>query len=879
MAQHNFHAKILFWNANSIHDKLDELYHLMTIKHIHIACISETFLKPHHKLTSHDNFVIHRNDRIEGRGGGVAIIIKKEISHKILPHTKTSLIENISVEISDDKNKSFIVSSIYLPGGTSHNLIKQHYARDLRKLTNYRKPYYLCGDLNSRHRYWNCFNSNQAGNILYDEHSKNNFLIKHSNDFTYFPSSARGNPSTLDLLITNGLHDVSDLNCIPLSSDHLGVVFKVLIGEKFKSTQIKATYNFNLADWNCYRKTIHHHSLSLLSSADNITTTNDIDELINNFTNLIKIAREKSIPTTTKSKQTTGLPEKILDIIKMKNTLRKQWQTTRDPFIKSLINHYEKTIKSLIRDIKNEEYHYKLSKIPPSHLAVWQAAKLIKNDNHLPPLICDNETLTTPKQKAEALGELFYKNHCNPFSNDSPAFTTYIDNIVKLPLTVDFSTINFADDDEIISHIRNLKNKKSPGLDDVQNSLIKCLPSRGIKVICLIINSCLKLSYFPQIWKTAKIVPIHKHGKPKNDVNSYRPISLLCVLSKLLEKVLLSRINHHLQDNNILPDEQHGFRQNHSTTKQLHKMIHLTRENLSVKKSTGMLMLDIEKAFDRVWHNGLIFKFTSLLFPSYLINMVKQFLSERKFYVNVSDQISSVFNIPFGVPQGAVLSPTLYNIYTYDLPKSDSTNMYLFADDISFHSTHRNIIPIQNALTSHAKQIQAYTRKWKIKINGDKTQAIFVSNRRKKQIPKKEINVFNSRVKWSNEVKYLGFIIDKRLTVSYHVDYLIRKVNAAVNLLYPLLNSKSCLCIENKLLIYKTAIRPIFCYASPAFIELIANKHKKKLQILQNKVLKLIFGVERRTSTIEIHEKAKVPMVEEFNFKLLNNFKLKHNIL
>lgn len=878
MAQNNYCLNVLLWNANSIIEKIDELYYLMTTKNIHIACICETFLKPHCKLSAHNDFIVHRIDRAAGRGGGVAIIIRRCISHKILPHIKTNIIENISIEVFDDKNRSFIVSSVYLPGGTSHNTIKQHFANDIRKLTNHRKPFYLCGDLNSRHRMWNCVNANQAGKILYNEQCMKNFLIKFPNEFTYHPNRSRGNPSTIDLVITNGLHEVTDFNCIPLSSDHMGVNFRIRIGEKFKASQTESTYNYNLADWDNYRMHIHHHAQSMTTSLDDICSTNDIDNLIDNFNKLIKAAQEKSVPTTTKSKQRLVLPDEIIDVIKLKNSLRKQWQMTRDPFIKSLINHYEKTIKTRIKEIKNEEFRWKLSSIRPSHVALWQTAKLIKNDNHLPPLKRDNDLLISAKEKAEALGELFYQNHCNPLSNDNLLFTQHVDNIVNFPLPVAVSSISFTDDDEIILIIKGLKNNKAPGNDSINNKLLRHLPARGIKIISIIINGCLKLSYFPAIWKIAKVVPIHKHGKDKSDINSYRPISLLCSMSKILEKVLLTRINHHLDENEILPEEQHGFRANYSTTKQLHKMISMARQNLNSKKSTGMLMLDVEKAFDRVWHNGLIFKLISLLFPTYLISMVKEFLTMRKFFVSIKGNNSSLFNIPFGLAQGAVLSPTLYNIYTCDLPKNEATNIHLYADDVSFNSSHRNFLPIQKALTLHAKHIESFMRKWKIKINGNKTQAIFVSNRRTKQVPLNEINVLNSSVIWNSEVKYLGVVIDKKLTFNHHIEHILRKANTAIHTLHPLLNSNSSLCVENKLLLYKLAIRPIITYASPAYIESLAESHKKKLQILQNKVLKLIFGLERRTRTNVIHEMANVPTVEEFNLKLLSNFKRKHNI-
>lgn len=161
--------------------------------------------------------------------------------------------------------------------------------------------------------------------------------------------------------------------------------------------------------------------------------------------------------------------------------------------------------------------------------------------------------------------------------------------------------------------------------------------------------------------------------------------------------------------------------------------------------------------------------------------------------------------------------------------------------------------------------------KWKININNIKTQAIFITKRRSLEIPKKRLEIFNTKISWTNEVKYLGLVLDKRLTLKQHTDYVIKRTNAAIHTLYPLINRKSKLNIQNKLLIYKVAIRPVFTYASPAFIG-IAKSHIKRLQVQQNKALKMILNTSRYERTSTIHEVAKVQMVEEYIEKLTEKF-------
>jgi hypothetical protein len=194
---------------------------------------------------------------------------------------------------------------------------------------------------------------------------------------------------------------------------------------------------------------------------------------------------------------------------------------------------------------------------------------------------------------------------------------------MKLRNSTAVDEIEHANEDEIISILRNLKNSKAPGIDGINNSLLKQLPPRGIEFMKFIINSCMNLSYFPKCWKHAKVIALHKPGKPTTDPYSYRPISLLSSISKILERVILHRITQHIDENGIIPEQQCGFRAKRSTTYQINNVLNNARENLNQQKSTGMIFLDVEKAFDRVWHKGLLYKMLQLNFPKNIIKIIE----------------------------------------------------------------------------------------------------------------------------------------------------------------------------------------------------------------------------------------------------------------
>ena len=143
----------------------------------------------------------------------------------------------------------------------------------------------------------------------------------------------------------------------------------------------------------------------------------------------------------------------------------------------------------------------------------------------------------------------------------------------------------------------------------------------------------IRLQYFPKAWKGATVICLPKQGKPLSQASSYRPISLLRTLSKVAESIILKRLNNFIKESKTLPDFQHGFRHHHSTCHQLLRVAEHIADNLNKSKHTSMLLLDAKQAFDRVWHDGLIYKLIQLDCPHYLIGIIKSFLSDRTFRV------------------------------------------------------------------------------------------------------------------------------------------------------------------------------------------------------------------------------------------------------
>jgi hypothetical protein len=309
--------------------------------------------------------------------------------------------------------------------------------------------------------------------------------------------------------------------------------------------------------------------------------------------------------------------------------------------------------------------------------------------------------------------------------------------------------------------------------------------------------------------------------------------------------------------------EQFGFTAGLSTTHQLYRIVCNVKNNLSEGRSTGMVFFDSEKAFVSVWHGGLIFKLQNRGYPRYLQCLIYSYLTDRSFQVFINDISSDPIGVPAGVPQGSVLSPNLYNIFTHDAPAHGSTESALYADDTAIFSSGVDPTIVIRCLQEHSNALLEYFASWKIKINSSKTEAIFFSRRRaSRYLPGSQISVNGINIPWAQKVKYLGLTMDKKLIFKDHCEQLTSKISKLIKVYYPFINRRSRLNKCVKLTLYKTIFRPSLLYASPAWSG-CATSHKKKLQVLQNKILKMILNKPWYYSTDDLHEEAGVSRLTE----------------
>lgn len=708
----NTNINIASWNARGLRNKKEELTNFLVQNNINICLVSETLLN--HKISMKiNNFFCYRCDRENNRGGGVALLISKNISHTLLPSLQTEVIENIGVKVLTSNNNYVNIYSCYFPGGAAgpNSSKKQKFKSDILKLSRANNNFLIGGDFNGRHSLWGCQRSNCWGNILFDTINSENLQVLYPNHPTYIPSDPRRQPSTLDLFVTNITNNISAATVInDLSSDHLPI--KISLNKNIQTIQ-RYYYNYNKANWPRFSSYIKRN---LSSSNDSSLNIEQIDSKVASFNDCIKAAITHSIPLKETKPIKTVLPEHIKNLIQIRNVYRRNWKRFRDTSDHSATKQFNIRIKNEILIWKNKTWSEKLSSLEKGSAPFWNISKVLKKKaNNVPILKYNNTNYYTQQHKCDILSQIFSENHSISANlSDAPTESLVNSTVNNFNSTARNSTCNISVSVERVQNIiKNLKAKKSPGLDGLNNKCLKALPKKGLLYITNIFNACYKIGYFPKNWKLSKVIPIKKPSKPPDSPRSYRPISLLSSLSKILEKLIKEDINNFMVAQNILPPQQFGFRKQHNTVQPLIRIRNIVTSNFNVGKSTGMVLLDIKAAFDSVWHTGLIFKMIKYNFPTHLIKFIQSFLEDRYFEVHIGNEHSTKTKICSGCPQGSCLSPILYNIYTADFPTLQNCTTSIFADDTAVLTSGILAVDVIYNLQTALTNVLLYFNKWK----------------------------------------------------------------------------------------------------------------------------------------------------------------------
>ena len=838
--------KILNFNVGGLSaHKHTEIKHFLDSNQIDILCIQESKLKSNtlKNIPGYRAEYKYIDTQNNFGFGGLITYFKNGVNYK------NSEIDNVR-----DQNGAIILElqkfEIFL--GKSPFTLFNLYSRgcDLETLEHLDKhilntEFVLTGDFNAHNFIWGSSKTDSHGRAVEDWVSKHG-LVLHNDGSSTRVDLGRGCFTCIDLTITSPKlaselgWQVTDDN---LGSDHFPILISMTrSNENFKNAEDR--FKFEKADWEMYKTKSGEISLTEVYHPNINLFNKSITE------KFLSIARD-SIPVSKPCKQNKkNVPwwnEFCENAVKERKhaiyTLKKSPSEVNLVKLKEATAHCKKVI--LENKTQNwADFCESCIVNPKNSRDFWNKIRRIKGTSFTPIPVLNNTAgvSITPLDKANSLVSHYAKvasdenidptvlAHQKQFEQDHKEFidSPLLEN-EHLTLNTDFTIQELKD---CISSRKN----SAAGLDKIAYPMFKHMSESALKIWLIFFNKVWSEGRFPEDWKLACVIPLHKKGKDKNEPKSYRPISLTSHPGKLLEGMVKARLERLLESKNIINPLQSGFRKGRSTLDHLVRLQHDVLKSKNRGHHVLAIFLDLEAAFDLAWHSGILYKLKKHGITGRCFNYIRAFLLDRKITVKVEGTLSDTQTLTRGTPQGAIISPLLFSLLINDFPDvSEGSGMVIsqFADDSGSWLCGGNIQYLQRKAQIGLDSIWRWSQEWGFKISQAKTVGILFGHKNSHQV---DVSLGNTKIQFKKTVKFLGMTLDERFTLQSHINELVTKCQQDLNLMRMLKGTKFGSDKNSLLLLYKSLIRPKLDYGAEVYA-CAAKTNLNRLSTVQHKAL------------------------------------------
>lgn len=846
--------KIGLININSLLNKTNEIWFMLDKQLLDILVINETklnnlvddslFIHIHYHMIRRD-----RNDDDGCRGGGVMVFVKKTLPH-IAEIDKSIELINITIEPKPGYKISLLAG--YRPPHPDNeelffSTLENHVVKADKSVDTF-----IVGDLNY--------------DILSADQGVSNKLNTFMNTFGFSNSITKGTRynknkeqySLIDVILSYNhikTHSSEVFDCS--FSDHSFVISALDYKNTSNNVEFKQTRCLNEKNLN----NIKTFLLSILSTLSLTVLNSDVNLQWRAIKDIIVSIIDSEAPSrrvlVKPGPRVPWMDKELVCLSKQRNKFYNRARKKKNTLDWDLFKLTRNKFKSLFKLKKTLYFNNSINKLSTSSKKLWNKLSPFINPNKKSP-ICSSLILKNTSTNSIAELALVFSNYFNSILNNF-SFTnintclSYTNSFFK-NISFSFSSSKFEFDrielEEVVSALEDLDITASPGSVGISTRILKsCAAELGPTLTCLF-NNCLTYAEIPNEWKVAYVTPIYKGKGSKSDICNYRPISILSPISKVFESLISKRIRYYLEVNNILHCSQYGFRPRHSCELALNTMVDEWRENLDTDNDVVSLFLDLSKAFDTVDHELLINKLKLYNFGDNSRSLISNYLRNRTNQICINGERSKAEKLEVGVPQGSILGPLLFIIFINDmcyLPLM--SRLLLFADDTTVYLFGKRLEDLISNIEDDLILIYDWLSNNRLLINIPKTQAMYLSSKKNNiDLSLHTIHLGNEKIRFVNESKLLGVIIDNKLKFSSHISNLCSKINKKTFLL-----SKSLyLFTDNfKHIIFKLFIQTYFDYCSTLIIYLSTKKDNVKLEKTFYRAVNSILQVNLLNSTDE----------------------------
>lgn len=734
----------------------------MFVQQYEPTCIvlSETWLTTSvpNSIINLTGYSLYRGDR-EGnrRGGGVCIFLKRAFfkNYKIT-HINKGIdgIESVWLQLVSS-SFNFTLVGIYRPPNCS-SVADQQIINNLEEASTFYNNLVVIGDFNFPTVDWTNLTSsrNMDSASLFTNMILNSSLSQLITEPTRYRQN--NNPSLLDLILTNDEDLIANIDMLPPigCSDHVAFICKIQAFTYENSRNSTTTYR--KIDYN--RLLLHF----LEQNWEHVYETSDIDQKWNFFQETIK--KSVNLHTTVHHKIVNSKKPYITeDIIHNSKTKRRFWRKYKSSGSNQDLQIYREFSNKISRDVRDSRRNYENMLKTKSPKAIYKYTRSKISSVVSTPSVRRNDgsVSTSAAETAETLADVF----SSVFTQEPDTPLPEVKNDRVIPSITHF----IFSEEVILKQLQQLPLNKAPGPDNISCAVLNKCAIALAKPLAHIMQFSFNHSKLPESWRMASVTAIFKKGD-KLDANNYRPISLVSICAKIMERIIANDLVNFTLTNKIIPDTQHGFLPRRSTTTNLLSCLNSWTSSIDKGQSVDVFYLDFSKAFDRVPKRRLLHKLEHFGIRGLLLAWIADFLSNRTFSVRIGDSHSNIRPVSSGVPQGSVLGPILYLIYTSDLPFHLKSSHAFYADDSKLFG---NPLTDSKTLQADLLELETWCSNWLIPLNPTKCTVLHIGRNN----PKITYYLGGTPVKSVESQSDLGIIVNSDLSWSEHIGSIVRKAN------------------------------------------------------------------------------------------------------
>jgi hypothetical protein len=868
-------VKLAHINVRSLFtlNKFDEIKILLLQYQLDVLIIGETWL--YDKIDDIEvnipGYHLIRRDRTgatkSNAGGGVLCYIQEDWDYEEIPSPFKDPVEAICFKIKKLHHANLTIAGLYRPESGSLQFRKM-----IESFLDSAPPNtYIVGDMNV-----DVSSSSSNAKILKSLLLQHNFsqLIQTATRIT------NKSKTLIDLIITNSPDKQVQSGVITTGIADHELIFTVRAKVKEHKSAGKVINVRSI-------KKINHDLINQFIDSGPwwcFELNKNVDKCFEICNSIIKIAFDKFSPTKTvrvKANPPKWLTSDIKKLLKQRDdakTTAKQSKSQDD------WDNYTKLRNECVKNVKILKAKQIVQIIENSNNPSKTHWKMFNSEIGKKQKTASIKTIINEQNNLQLTDNLEMSNYfCDIYSSSSKSISssnTQSPNDFTHPNWIPVADCEKLTDfkfslRDIQSTIKKLKNYKAAGVDGLKPEMLKIISPSISPILTYLFNLSSSSGMYPQCLKETLITPIYKNKGPKNQADSFRPISVVSVIAKTYENLLCRQIVKHLKKNKLLSPHQHGFRDNYSTTSATIKLTTDIYNAMDKRKYTGAYFIDFRSAFCKVVHVLLIRKLKQMGVQGNALKLLESYLNNRKIRVKVNGVISKQGELKVGTPQGSGISGILFAIFINDLPQCLKKSFIIaYADDVIIYYSSQSVKEINDAINDDMQAIQDWAKKNSMEINWNKTKTmIFYSNNMVKPT-EFSTTIQNHDVEIVNNFTYLGLILDNRLSWDEQFNHTCKTVSSRIQLISRHKSSFT----QDKLLIYaKSLIISVIDYCIPVWGN-VCDTNISKLDNLLDRMIRNILSFKTNTTSHDRVEICNVLYTEERKILYGLNFLFKHII-